>query len=196
MAQDLAPDVAQRIARMCVELPESDWNKSGLKIPATGILAVAQRKKYTIEEALAGSKPVVFLEEPRNLGNIGAVIRVAAGADAGGVMASGTVDLWSEGVTRGAAGLQFSLPVVKLSALPNTGRPIIAFDPDGEDMSSTQIAKNAILCFGTERSGLSKDTLERAEKRVRIPMRENVSSLNLATSVAIALYVLKLSQQS
>ncbi|MFB6240546.1 MAG: TrmH family RNA methyltransferase [Gemmatimonadota bacterium] len=46
----------------------------------------------------------------------------------------------------------------------------------------------AVLAFGTERHGLSPDLLDRAERRVRIPMREGVSSLNLAVSVAVALY--------
>ena len=46
----------------------------------------------------------------------------------------------------------------------------------------------AILAFGTERYGLSDALLERADARLGIPMREGVSSLNLATSVAAVLF--------
>ena len=46
----------------------------------------------------------------------------------------------------------------------------------------------SILAFGTERHGLSSSLLERADARVGIPMREGVSSLNLATSVAAVLF--------
>jgi RNA methyltransferase, TrmH family len=45
-----------------------------------------------------------------------------------------------------------------------------------------------VLAFGTERHGLSPTTRQAAALRVRIPMREGVSSLNLATAVAVVLY--------
>ena len=48
--------------------------------------------------------------------------------------------------------------------------------------------ERAILAFGTERHGLSDAILCRADLRLGIPMREGVSSLNLATAVAAVLY--------
>nr|MBA3583830.1 rRNA methyltransferase [Gemmatimonadota bacterium] len=44
------------------------------------------------------------------------------------------------------------------------------------------------LAFGSERRGLSGAILDRADLVVGIPMREGVSSLNLVTAVAVALY--------
>ncbi|HWO47754.1 MAG TPA: TrmH family RNA methyltransferase, partial [Solirubrobacterales bacterium] len=67
-------------------------------------------------------------------------------------------------------------------------RPLIAVDPGGEDLRRGAIPPRAILAFGTERHGLSDAVLEHAEARVGIPMRDGVSSLNLATSVAVALF--------
>ena len=46
----------------------------------------------------------------------------------------------------------------------------------------------AILAFGSERRGLGPALLARAERRIAIPMRAGVSSLNLACAVAIVLY--------
>ena len=54
------------------------------------------------------------------------------------------------------------------------------------------VPERAILAFGTERHGLSSEVFERAEARVSIPMREGVSSLNLATSVAIVLFAMRI----
>ncbi len=48
-----------------------------------------------------------------------------------------------------------------------------------------------MLAFGTERHGISGELLERADARVAIPMREGVSSLNLATSVAVVLFAMR-----
>ncbi len=45
------------------------------------------------------------------------------------------------------------------------------------------------LVFGNEPDGLSDDILDRfSDRLVRIPMRDGIRSLNLATSVAVALY--------
>ncbi|NIR35407.1 MAG: tRNA (cytidine(34)-2'-O)-methyltransferase, partial [Actinobacteria bacterium] len=41
---------------------------------------------------------------------------------------------------------------------------------------------------GSERHGLAADLLAAADRTAAIPMRPGVSSLNLATSVAVALY--------
>ena len=74
-----------------------------------------------------------------------------------------------------------------VEALPGSDRPLVAIDP-GEDLRPGELPPRAVLAFGTERHGLSEELLERADARIGIPMREGVSSLNLATSVAIALY--------
>jgi TrmH family RNA methyltransferase len=65
----------------------------------------------------------------------------------------------------------------------------VALDPAGEEAGA--LPASATLAFGTERDGLSPGLLARADLRVRIPMRPGVSSLNLATAVAVALYMVR-----
>ena len=142
--------------------------------------------------ALADPAPAILLEQPRNMGNIGACIRVSAAGGAAAVIATGENDPWHPDAVRGAAGLQFALPVAKVEALPAGDRPLLAIDPEGEELTPGLIPPRAILAFGTERHGLSGEVFERAEARVAIPMREGVSSLNLATSVAIVLFFMRL----
>ncbi|MEU5696005.1 TrmH family RNA methyltransferase [Actinosynnema sp. NPDC020468] len=69
------------------------------------------------------SSPVVLLDNPRNLGNFGAVIRVAAGLGAGGVFSLGDVDPWHPTVIRGSAGLHFALPVGRVDLADVVGAP-------------------------------------------------------------------------
>jgi TrmH family RNA methyltransferase len=133
--------------------------------------------------------PVVLLEEPRDLGNVGACVRVAAAAEAAGVLTTGFHDPWDPAALRGSAGLHFAVPVARVEQYPlESGRPLLAVDVDGEEARPDQLPPRAILAFGGERHGLSQDTLRRADALVRLPMREGVSSLNLATSVAALLY--------
>jgi TrmH family RNA methyltransferase len=131
---------------------------------------------------------VVLLEDPRTMGNMGACVRVAAAADAAGVLTTGENDPWHPDALRGAAGLHFALPVARVEELPESDRPLVAIDPGGDEMRAGGLPPRAVLAFGTERYGLSSALLARADARLGIPMREGVSSLNLATSVAAVLF--------
>lgn len=154
------------------------------------VIAIARRPAPRIQEALSDSSPapLILLEKPTHLGNIGAAVRVAAAAGAAGVLTTGEHDPWHPAALRGGAGLQFALPVGRIDELPGTDRPLAVIDPDGEPLRKGSIPPRAILAFGSERRGLSRELLDRADLRVGIPMRPGVSSLNLATAVAIVLY--------
>jgi TrmH family RNA methyltransferase len=134
----------------------------------------------------------VLLEDPRHLGNLGAVVRVAAAAGAAGVMTTGRQNPWHPDAVRGSAGLHFGLPVHHIRAVRTRGRDLVALDPAGEPLAPREFPAAAVLAFGTERDGLSDDLLAQAQRRVALPMSAGVSSLNLATAVAATLYALKL----
>ncbi|MFP4150129.1 MAG: TrmH family RNA methyltransferase, partial [Nitriliruptoraceae bacterium] len=72
--------------------------------------------------------------------------------------------------------------------LPPTDRPVAALDPSGAPLGRARLAADAVVLVGTERGGLDATLLARADQRLAIPMRAGVSSLNLATAVAVALY--------
>jgi RNA methyltransferase, TrmH family len=194
MATDLAPDLAGEIAGRVETVDEEALADLVPLVPHTGVVAIARRPRPDLAAALAdpAPAPAVLLEQPKNMGNIGACIRVAAAAGAAAVIATGENDPWHPDAVRGAAGLQFALPVGRADSLPESDRPLLAIDPEGEAMAPEQMPARAVLAFGTERHGLSGEVFERADARVSIPMREGVSSLNLATSVAIVLFAMKL----
>lgn len=195
LAQGLAPDLAERLRSLRVTLPEEAFKRLGPYVPHTGVVSIARRAPADPHALLADSReaPIVLLEDPRHFGNLGAVIRVAAAAEAAGVLTTGRQDPWDPVAVRGAAGLHFALPVARIGELPPPGdRPLLAFDPQGEPLEPSEVPRRAVLAFGTERAGCSEQLLGRADACVSLPMREGVSSLNLATSVAAVLYSLKL----
>ncbi len=184
----LAPDL--QIAAEVVDL-------EALKVvvPRAQVVAVARRPAQPDPDTvLAGPGHVVLLEDPRHLGNLGAVVRVAAAAGAAGVMTTGRQDPWHPDALRGSAGLHFALPVHHLRAVRSGERELIALDPDGETLIPDELPAAAVLAFGTERDGISEELLAQAARRVALPMSPGVSSLNLATSVAATLYALKLTR--
>jgi TrmH family RNA methyltransferase len=206
LAQALAPDVLERVTASAQVLSPEAFRTLAPQPPATGVIALARRPRQTAEAILADAReaPIVLLENPRDLGNLGACVRVAAAADIAGLLTSGGHNPWDPAALRGSAGLHYALPVAHLSELalgqlsgpaPQRAhdRALVAVDPDGEQLHPSQLPARAILAFGGERRGLSSELLDRADARVSLPMRAGVSSLNLATSVAALLYAWRLS---
>lgn len=193
LAHELAPDVEAEIAARVEPVDAATLATLVPLPPRTGVVAIARRPPVDVTAVLADprSAPVILLEQPRNMGNIGACVRVAAAGEAAALLTTGEHDPWYPAAVRGAAGLHFALPVAGLEALPTSDRPLLAVDPEGEALRPGGLPPRAVLAFGTERHGLSAELLERAERRVAIPMREGVSSLNLATSVAVTLFSLR-----
>jgi RNA methyltransferase, TrmH family len=207
LAAQLAPDLAERMHELAHAVEPSVFAQLAPLTPATGVMSLAERPIVDPIAILADERaaPVVLLEDPRDLGNLGACVRVAAAADAAGVLSTGSHDPWSPDALRGGAGLQFALPVARLDSLaldgpettPGAGRrPVLALDPSGEPIAPAELPARAVLAFGTERYGLSDELLARADARVSIPMRAGVSSLNLATSVAAVLFAWRLSGEA
>lgn len=193
LAAELAPDLRGRFTDSH-RIDAETLARIVPLVPRTGVVAIAPRPPVDVEAALASPDPapVVLLEDPRNMGNIGACVRVCAAGGAAAMLSTGENDPWFPDAVRGAAGLHFALPVRAIEALPESDRPLLAIDPEGDELDPARLPPRAILAFGTERHGLTGDLLERAERRVAIPMRPGVSSLNLATSVAVALYAWRL----
>ncbi len=215
LAARLAPDQAERMRELAHEVTPEVFAQLAPLAPSTGVIALAKRRVAEPATLLAERRaaPVVLLEDPRDLGNVGACVRVAAAADAAGVLTTGTHDPWSPDALRGAAGLHYALPVARLQRLDALDggaaldggergaaseqappvRPLLALDPDGDPLVPAALPPRAVLAFGTERDGVSEQLLARADARMRIPMRAGVSSLNLATSVAAVLFAWRLS---
>ncbi|MFE1790135.1 TrmH family RNA methyltransferase, partial [Streptomyces sp. NPDC059525] len=132
--------------------------------------------------------PVVLLDNPRNLGNVGAVVRLAAGFGATGVVTRGDLDPWHPNVVRAGAGLHYATTVDRLELDELPPGPVYALDPEGEDIRGLVLPDDALLAFGSERHGISPELRARADHLVSLPMRPQVSSYNLATSVAMTLF--------
>ena len=190
LAGDLAPDVCDRLGDVVQEIAPATFAKLTPVLPATGVLAIAARPQVDPASVLGNPAPapIVLLESPSHPGNLGAVVRVAAAAGAAAVLTTAARDPWQPAALRGSAGLHFALPVAGVDPLPPTDRPLLAIDPKGEPLTAEVAIDRAVLAFGSERRGLGPALLARAERRVAIPMRQGVSSLNLACAVAVVLY--------
>jgi TrmH family RNA methyltransferase len=197
----LAPDLSARLGALAREVDPAVFARLAPLAPSTAVMGLAERARVDPAALLAEErpKPVVLLEDPRDLGNMGACVRVAAAAEIAGVLTTGSHDPWHPDVLRGAAGLHYALTVARLDSLElleQTDRPLLALDPGGDPLEPSELPSRAVLAFGTERYGLSRALVAKADGRISIPMAPGVSSLNLATSVAAVLFAWRLCSPS
>jgi len=196
LAADLAEDLTAALATSVIEVPAAVLRELVPRIHPTGVAALAVRpsergNRETLSR-LPRTAPIVVLDNPRNLGNVGAVVRLAAGFGATGVVTTGDLDPWHSNAVRAGAGLHYATAVERLEQ--SQGRtelppgPVFALDPEGEDIRALAIPDDALIVFGSERHGISPELRDRADRLVALPMRPLVSSYNLATSVAMTLF--------
>lgn len=170
---------------------------SPVRHPA-GVVAIARFRRSTLDDALAGDRPLlVVLHEVQDPGNVGAIVRAAEACGATGVVTtSGTADPFAWKSLRGSMGSAFRLPIATgislpqlISALPARGIPLIAAVPrEGVPLPDATLTGASAILLGGEGGGLPPDAVTGAHARVTIPMKAPVESLNVSIAASLILY--------
>lgn len=193
LAERVAPECLPGIQRVVQVVSRERFTRLSQRSLSSPLLSICARPSHDLAAVLAArAKPIVHLDRPRNPGNVGAAVRVAAATDVGAVTVSGQ-DPWSPVAIRSATGLQFALAVGQMELSTSSGRPIVALDVDAEPLHPASLPADSILVVGGERHGLPAWVRDVAHRRVGLPMRPGVSSLNLATALAALLYSWRIS---
>lgn len=162
-----------------------------------GLLAMARRPRFE-EEALYRDVPLVVIAAGlQNPGNLGALLRSAEAAGAtGAYLTEGTADPLSWKALRGSMGTAFRLPHVRglsartaLERVRARGLQVVAADARGAlPYDELDLRAATAVLFGTEGSGLAAELAAAADRRVRIPMRPPVESLNVGVAAGVLLF--------
>lgn len=138
-------------------------------------------------------KRVVLLEDIKDAGNLGTILRTACAFNFDAIILYGdTVDLYNPKCVRSSVGNLWKIPVFEmndLSVFEDYER--VATLPKSEEtvwLKDYTPQEKVLVMFGTESSGLSKELKNFATKNVTIEMSDKVESLNLSISVGIILY--------
>lgn len=168
----------------------------------SGVAAVGIRKPYRkLEEmAAAGSHATwMICPETASAENMGSLIRIAAafGADAM-LMGERCCDpFWRQSI-RVSMGTVFSLPLIRSDNLLGdlaqlkTGWDfqLIAtvLDQAAEPLQFAARRDRIGILFGNEAQGLDAATIAACDRRVTIPMRQGIDSLNVAICAGIVMH--------
>jgi TrmH family RNA methyltransferase len=162
-----------------------------------GWLAIVPAPSASLDSIALGPSPLLLVAEAvEKPGNLGALLR---SADAAGVTAvvvcDPATDINNPNVVRSSRGTRFTVPVVEagtsetLAWLAAHGVRVAAATPQAALIYTDADLRGPLaIAVGGEAQGLTAAWLDSADLRVRIPMRGQVNSLNVAASAALLLY--------
>ncbi len=163
-----------------------------------GVLAVVNMPEYDINDILSDDrKSWILLDDLRDPGNLGTIVRTSEGAGMSGViMSRECVDLFNPKVVRSTMGAIFRVPFCYVQSLTDVidriksaGCEVFATAMEGSEVyDQLDYTKGAAFIIGNEANGVSDEVFEKASKRIRIPMEGKLESLNAAVSAAIIMY--------
>ncbi|HEY8127448.1 MAG TPA: RNA methyltransferase [Hyphomicrobium sp.] len=180
-----------------LEVSEAVLGKLASKDNPQALLGVfRQRFANPPDPSRAGGETWLALEEIRDPGNLGTIIRTADAVGAAGVILVGTTcDPYAIEAIRATMGSIFAVPVVKMEqqaflALARSwpGDVIGTHLAAREDFRKVTYNDPVLIVMGGEGPGLSPGAAASCTNLVKIPMAGDLDSLNLAIATALMLY--------
>ena len=196
------PDLAAAASAADIEyVTEQVLDALADTVTPQGIVAVCRQFPTSIRSIFAdGPKLVVILEEVRDPGNAGTIIRAADAAGADAVILTGrTVDAYNPKVVRATTGSLFHIPVAIAPELGpvierarQAGLAVLAADIKGEDLLAARQAgtldRPTAWLFGNEARGLTEENLTLTDGAIAVPIYGQAESMNLSTAASVCLY--------
>ena len=185
----------QNIKLVCVN--ENVMKKIADTETPQGIVAVCKMRQPKLENLLASGKMLLVLDRVGDPGNIGTMLRTADAAGIGGlVLLKGCADIYAPKTVRSSMGSLFHIPVLSgvseqefVSAAKKAGYDLLVTCLDGADnLYKADLSGRIAFVMGNEAGGVSETLLEKADKRVYIPMAGRAESLNVAMAAGIVMF--------
>lgn len=142
---------------------------------------------------VCGNK-IVVLENIKDAGNLGTIIRSAVAFGLDGIILCGDcVDAYEPKTIRAAVGTIFKIPVMladaaTLNEFKKTHSFISTVVTGGKPLESFTFPEKFLLFFGSEAQGLSSALQEKCTDKLTIKMTKNAESLNLSVSAGIVFH--------
>ena len=135
------------------------------------------------------------LEEIRDPGNLGTIIRTAdAAAVTGLILVGDCCDPYAPECVRASTGSIFDMTLTKMPIasfvdfVKTWPGDSVATRMDGKQDYRREYKAPMLIVLGSEAKGLSDSISSACNQKVRIPMKQGVESLNVATAAALMLY--------
>jgi len=162
-----------------------------------GVLAIVRMPEYSLSDMVAAAGTLVLLENLRDPGNLGTILRTAEAAGVSGVILSKeSVDVYNPKVIRSTMGAVYRVPFLYvedfyglLKQLREESVRLMAAHLKGtKTFDQADYSGKIGILIGNEANGLTDEAAALAGEKVLIPMAGNVESLNAAVAAALLMY--------
>lgn len=178
--------------------PREALDRASGGAPHQGVIALGAARRYAdLEEIVEGAELLVALDGVEDPHNLGAIVRTAHAAGAGGVIvpARRAAGL-TETVAKAASGALEYLKVARvtnlnraLDQLKRRGFWIYGLDERGPELyCRVGWRRPTLILLGGEGRGLHQHTRARCDFLVRIPVAGAIASLNVSVAAGIVLF--------
>lgn len=173
------------------------FEKIAYREGSDGILVLAKSHPHGLNDLpLSGNPFYIVLEAVEKPGNLGAILRTADAARVDGVIVCDpSTDVYNPNVIRSSVGCLFTVPVAVCSSeealrwMREKGiRSYAAELTASQWYHETDFSVPAAVVMGTEADGLTPFWLQKADARIKIPMRGAIDSLNVSVSTAVIVF--------
>lgn len=191
---------AARAGAAILEVSAAVMEKLAAKDNPQTLMAVFRQRWHELPDP-ATMQPAdvwVALEEVRDPGNLGTIMRTVDAVGAKGVILVGTCcDPFARECVRATMGSIFTVPLVRASREEFLSwRARITGDVVGTHLAAREDFRTTyygpvVLVMGSEGPGLTDEMASACTRLVKIPMAGSLDSLNLAVATALALYQIR-----
>jgi len=205
LSQTLGQGVVKELARWTgaqggdvMEVSTAVLGKLASKENPQSLLGVFRQRQAPLPDvsSLGEGDVWLVLEEVRDPGNLGTIIRTVDAVGGRGVILVGQCcDPWSRECVRATMGSVFAVPIARVERggfldwrVQWPGDVVATHLSAREDFRSARYRSPTLLMMGSEGPGLSAALNAVASRRVKIPMAGRVDSFNLAVATALVLY--------
>ena len=177
-----------------IEITPQVFQKVSYRTSSDGLIAVARPKSHCLSDIQLSDNPfVIILESVEKPGNLGAILRSADAAAVDAVIVCDPqTDIYNPNVVRSSVGGLFSVQTAvctsdEAMAWLNQNK-IASYAAEleaAEWYQDIDFRGPSAIVMGTEAEGLTNSWLNYATKRIKIPMRGKIDSLNVSVSTAV-----------
>lgn len=176
------------------EVSQQVFEKVAYREGSDGLIALMKPKQHSLVDLSIKSNPfIIILEAVEKPGNLGAILRTADATQVDAVIVCDPqTDVYNPNAIRSSVGCIFTVPVAVCSStealvwLKQQGITSYAAELQASEWyQDVNYTTPSAIVMGTEADGLTDFWLNNADKRIKIPMRGKIDSLNVSVSTAV-----------
>lgn len=184
------------------EVSDAAMRKMSATEEPQGILAVVEKPTYDWQDIrIENNTMLLVIDSIQDPGNLGTILRTALAADVTQIiLTKRTVDIYNPKVLRSSMGSVFSQVILSdktpqevenMCRSNHCAMVILAMDGTSIYRSDIHHDYPLALIIGSEAVGPDVYFMEKADKKITIPMFNNVESLNASMAAGIFLYEMR-----